>query len=138
MEAFDSQQTLFISSCLLGHRCRWHGKTSSSVKALSLIGGASFIHACPEMLGGLPCPRPPVKRRNGRVYETCADKASRPYVTGADRTEEFMLGAQRTLELCQRHHVTRAILCRYSPSCDRYGFTGKLLAEHGIEVINVF
>lgn len=90
------------------------------------------------MLGGLPCPRPPVKRIKGRVYETSADKESRPCVTGVDRTDAFLLGAQRTLEICQQRGIKKAILCSRSPSCDRNGYTGKLLAAHGIEIINVF
>lgn len=90
------------------------------------------------MLGGLSCPRAPVKRSHGRVYETCADKASRKNVTGADVTDAFTLGAERTLAVCRRHGVRKAILARFSPSCDANGITGRLLRENGIEVINVF
>lgn len=103
-----------------------------------MIGESAYITACPELLGGLPCPRPPVKKWHGRVYETCEDKAERRHVTGADRTKEFELGAQRTLEICLRHGIRKAILCKWSPSCDQAGITGRLLREHGIEVVNVF
>ena len=72
------------------------------------------------------------------MFETCEDKAQRRHVTGTERTEEFMLGAQKTLAICQKHGIRKAILAKYSPSCDCRGITGRLLQENGIEVINVF
>ena len=72
------------------------------------------------------------------MFETCEDKAERRHVTGTERTEEFMLGAQKTLAICQKHGIRKAILAKYSPSCDSRGITGRLLQESGIEVINVF
>lgn len=90
------------------------------------------------MLGGLPCPRPPAKRIHDRVYETCTEKSERKYVTGADITDAFELGAERTLAICRRYGIRKAILAKFSPSCDANGITGKLLRENGIEVINVF
>lgn len=90
------------------------------------------------MLGGLSCPRPPVKRVGDRAFETCPDKEERPNVTGPERTEEFMRGAELTLSLCRRYGVTHAILCTRSPSCGENGFTTRLLKEEGIQVTFVF
>jgi len=47
-------------------------------------------------------------------------------------------GAERTLAICRRYGILKAILAKWSPSCDASGITGKLLRENGIEVINVF
>ncbi len=134
-------EKIVVSSCLLGEKCRWHGKTASSPAARRLIeslGEVEVIKVCPEMLGGLPCPRPPVKRRKGRVFETCEDKARRPRVTGPERTEEFRTGAEKVLAICRENGVKRAVFCSFSPSCDRNGICGKLLAENGVEVLNTF
>jgi len=88
------------------------------------------------MLGGLPVPRPAVKRFRGKVFETCADKANRKNVTGKDVTEYFLRGAKETLAIAQNNNVNLAILCKWSPSCDIGGITGKLLRINNIEIIN--
>lgn len=138
----SAHMNILISSCLLGEPCRWHGKripTSGFVRRwLADHPDAYPVPVCPEVLGGLPVPRPPVKRRKGRVYETCPDKENRKNVTGADVTDAFILGAKKTLAVARRKKCTIAILCKWSPSCDCKGITGKLLAENGIKIINTW
>lgn len=132
-------EKILISKCLLGESCRWHGKKlykSSFVKKYLAKHNCQVIGVCPETLGGLPVPRPPVKRKKGRVFETCEDKKNRKNVTGKDVTETFISGAQKTLKIAQKAKVKTAILCKWSPSCDISGIAGKLLAADGIEIIN--
>lgn len=132
---------VLVSACLCGVACRWHGRKvpcSSYVrKFLKENPDVQLIPVCPEQLGGLPTPRPPVKSRGGCIYETCEDKAKRDEVTGADVTDAFVAGAQATLAIAKKKHCKRAILLKTSPSCSRTGVTGKLLIENGIDVINV-
>lgn len=135
-------ETILASACLLGKKCRWHGKAARSRSAEKIIGSfgpdVRVIEVCPEMLGGLPCPRPPVKRRRGRVFETCEDKSRRNEVTGRELTAEFTRGAEEVLAICRREGVRRVVFCRFSPSCDTNGVCGKLLRANGIEVVNTF
>jgi uncharacterized protein YbbK (DUF523 family) len=139
---WGSSMNVMISRCLLGEPCRWHGKPvrpSSWVKKfLSEHPGAEIVPVCPEELGGLPTPRPPVKRRKGRVYETCADKQNRNNVTGNDVTAAFEEGARRTADIAIENECQLCILCKWSPSCDRTGITGKALLAAGREVINTW
>ena len=95
---------------------------------------------CPEVLGGLPIPRPPAERQpDGRVITQ----------KGQDVTNQYRAGAQRALELAQVHGCTLAVLKERSPSCGRgqiydgtfshtltsgSGVTAQLLEEHGIPV----
>lgn len=140
MEQVQEIEKVLVSACLLGVRCRWHGRCAYSKKAARLIEEwrAQAVLVCPEMDGGLPCPRPPVKRKKGRIFETSPEKDLRPTVTGPERTEEFRRGAECALALCRSLGIKRAILAARSPSCDLHGVTGKLLSSHGIEVVNVF
>lgn len=135
-------ENIIVSACLLGESCRWHGKEqrmSSFVKRFAENNPeVNLVPVCPEVLAGLPVPRPPVKRRKGRVYETCPEKENRKNVTGKDVTDIFLLGAQLTLAVAKSNKCSRAILCKFSPSCDAAGVTGKLLINNGIEVVNVF
>jgi len=137
-----NKQPVLISACLLGENCRWHGRKvypSSFVrKYLATHPEVEVIPVCPEELGGLPTPRPPVKRRRGRVFETCADKAKRPQVTGKDVTAAFVAGAEATLAIAQKQGCRFAILCQWSPSCDLNGITGRLLSQNGIRIKNTF
>ncbi len=135
-------KTILVSSCLMGAPTRWHGRAvrpSSYVrKYLAEHPDAKIVPICPEQLGGLPTPRPPVKVRKGRAYETCPEKTKRDEVTGAEVTEYFRAGAQAALAIARENGCRLAILCMASPSCARGGFTGRLLAENGIEIINTF
>jgi uncharacterized protein YbbK (DUF523 family) len=133
---------VLVSRCLLGEPVRWHGKKLSMSswlrKWLAEHPGAEIVPVCPELLGGLGVPRPPVKRRKGHVFITCADKSKRKQVTGPEVTEEFRAGAVETLRIAEQEGCSTAILCKWSPSCDATGVTGKLLISHGIAVINTF
>ena len=135
-------QTVLVSACLLGKPCRWHGRAvrpSGYVKKfLADHPDVEVVPVCPEELGGLPTPRPPVKTRRGRIFETCADKTRRNEVTGPEVTAAFVAGAEATLAIAKEHGCAFAILCRNSPSCSRTGKAGRLLIENGIEVVNVF
>jgi len=138
----QTSENVLVSACLLGTSCRWHGKEqriSSFVQRFQKENPAvNFISVCPEVLGGLPTPRPPVKRKKGRVYETCPEKEDRKNVTGKDVTEFFQKGAELTLAIAKENHCKLAILCKFSPSCDSKGITGKLLTENGVKVINTY
>lgn len=126
-------KTVVASACLCGETCRWHGRAcsvSSTVRRLE-ADGIRVIPACPEMLGGLPCPRPPVKMRQGRVYETDAETRS---TLGTERTAEFTVGAQVALDVARMYRAREAYLFRLSPSCALGGITGKLFRASGITV----
>lgn len=133
---------VLVSACLWNVNCRWHGKlakpSSYIKKYLAEHSNVKVIEVCPEVLGGLPVPRPPVKSRKGHVFQTCEDKSMRNEVTGDEVTEYFVAGAEKTLAIAKKHNCKTAILMKTSPSCSRTGITGKLLAENGIEVISVY
>ena len=133
---------VLVSACLLGIPCRWHGRKlykSSMVRRFEEeYPEIELISVCPEQLGGLPTPRSPVKRRKNRVFETCEEKKQRSQVTGKEVTAAFVQGAMATLRIAKRNACRKAILCQWSPSCDRNGITGRLLSENGIEIINTF
>jgi len=131
-----------VSACLMGVSCRWHGKKCYTSTLVSKFWEQNpdtvLIPVCPECLGGLPVPRPPVKVRKGRVFETCEDKAQREHVTGKELTREFKRGAEKTLEVAQKYECKTAILFCLSPSCSVNGIAGKLLKSNGIKVIPSF
>jgi uncharacterized protein YbbK (DUF523 family) len=136
MAEAPSGKTVVASACCLGERCRWHGRkagTSSALREL-LKQGIRVIPVCPEMLGGLPCPRPPVRQIKGRIYET--DEARQKI--GRDLTEVFRKGARRALKIAQEAGAQEAYLFKLSPSCAVSGVAGKIFREAGMEVIPIW
>ncbi|MGO9016713.1 MAG: DUF523 domain-containing protein [Syntrophobacteraceae bacterium] len=130
-------EKVVASACLCGVICRWHGRKAPKPKAIKELeaAGIEVIPVCPEMLGGLTCPRPPVKTRKGRVYET--DPETRT-TFGTELTETFRAGAQKALEIALAAGVRQAYLCKNSPSCALSGIAGKVFIEAGIEVISLW
>jgi uncharacterized protein YbbK (DUF523 family) len=134
-----------ISACLGGVNCRYDGKNSENQLIMKLIKEGKAILVCPEELGGLPTPRPScelVVNEDGirKVITKC----------GEDKTEEFLKGAEETLNLAKKHNIKMAILKAKSPSCgvnkiydgtfsgkliDGNGLTAELLLKNGINVI---
>lgn len=134
---------ILVSRCLLGDPCRYDGK-SKPAPALEALrrSGHTLIPVCPEILGGLPTPRPPAELQpDGRVINRA----------GEDVTAQYGAGAQAALALARREGCTLAILKAKSPSCGsrqiydgRFtgalipgrGVAARLLAEAGIRVID--
>lgn len=132
---------IIVSACLAGYRCRYDGKTVPDEAVVALMKQGEAIPVCPEMLGGLPCPRVPSERTasGGRVVSR----------DGRDVTEAFRAGALETLRIARLYGCDHAILKARSPSCgcgriydgtfsgtlrDGNGVTAELLMENGITV----
>lgn len=102
-----SKPKMLISACLLGVKCRYNG-TGGGLEGLpELMELAELIPVCPEILGGLPTPRPPAERKNGRVINC----------EGGDVTEAYLKGAQESLHLARTFGAKLALMKERSPSC---------------------
>ena len=139
------KQVIGVSACLLGENCKYSGGNNYSQKVADYVAEMEVIAFCPEVLGGLSVPREAceiVTDANGMRNVMTA--------TGTDVTEEYVLGAQKTLDLLLESGVARVILQPRSPSCgfgtiydgtfsgkltDGNGITAELLSEHGIAVL---
>ena len=132
---------IIVSACLAGYRCRYDGKTVPNDEIVALVKRGEAIPVCPEMLGGLPCPRTPSERS--------ADGARVLMRDGKDVTEAFERGALETLRLARLYECDRAVLKARSPSCgcgriydgsfsdtlrDGSGVTAELLMSSGVAV----
>ncbi|KGJ88093.1 DUF523 domain-containing protein [Thalassotalea sp. ND16A] len=134
-------QKILISSCFLGNKVRFDGKTKTlidpQIATWQLQGRLVVI--CPETTGGLPVPRPRAEQLADKVFDEF----------GNNVTEPFQQGAEAALNLCQQHHIGYALLKEYSPSCGSravydghfqgnkipgMGVTAKLLTANGVKV----
>lgn len=132
---------ILVSECLLGVNCRYDGKTNEKPWIRELLEKHTVIPVCPEQLGGLSTPRPPV--------EWIGEKAMN--IEGTDCTAQFLRGASEALRIARLYGCEMAILKAKSPSCgsrqiydgsfsgkviDGMGATARLLRENGIAVMN--
>ena len=130
---------LLVSACLLGVNCRYDGGGKAIPALEALMELAELIPVCPEILGGLPTPRTPSERRDGRVVAK----------DGRDVTDAFQRGAGEALKLAELFGAKLALLKERSPSCGSGqiydgsfsggltpgdGVTAELLKEGGVAV----
>ena len=132
-------ENILVSACLLGVSCRYDGKSKPNENIIEAVGKYNFIPVCPEIMGGLPTPRPPAEIK-GELVVTEA---------GTDVTAEYKKGAAETLRLAKMFNCGKAILKENSPSCGcgkiyngefnrtlirGFGVTAELLLKNGIQV----
>ncbi len=125
------KEKVLVSKCWTGEPCRFHGRSvSSPAKIKRLTERFELVFVCPEQLGGLPTPRAaaPLKNKQNNKLVNCK---------GFDVSAEFICGAKKTLAIAHANNCKKAFLCKGSPSCDKTGFAGELLTQHGIVVYNL-
>lgn len=131
---------ILVSACLLGTPCRYDG-TGKLEPALERLRaqGHTLVPVCPEVLGGLPTPRPPAERQGSRVVTR----------DGEDVTEAFLRGTAEVLRLADLYRCKAALLKERSPSCgcgqiydgtfsktlvEGDGMAAQMLKKHGLTV----
>ena len=132
-------QKILISACLVGEKCNYKGEGNYSPEIEKLREKYDLVLFCPEMEGGMKCPRNPSEIKGNQVVQK----------DGTDVTRQFELGANKALALCKYLGITKAVLKENSPSCGTHrihngyfmdrliagmGITARLLKSKGIEV----
>ena len=116
-----------VSSCLCGEKTRYDGKIIINEKMKKLVDDNKALMVCPEILGGMSVPRLPCEIQNGRVMNISSD----------DKTNQYVEGAIKVLDLAKKYGIKKAILKEKSPSCGSSciydgTFTKKLIPGQGI------
>lgn len=136
-------EKILISACLVGDNTKYDGSNNLKKNPYmdDLLEKYELVPFCPEVSGGLSIPRKPSERKGDQVYNN----------EGKNVTTNFLLGAERALDLCLYLGIRVAILKEASPSCGVHeiyngqfknikikgvGFTTELLKRKGIRVIS--
>lgn len=130
---------LLISRCLLGENTKYNGKNNYVDNIELLKDKYELFLCCPEVMGGLSIPRDPSEIKNDIVISN----------KGKDVTNEFLLGAKKTIDIVKRNNIKLALLKDNSPSCGStmiydgsfskkkivgMGITAKKLKELGVQI----
>ena len=118
---------VLVSACLLGYNCKYNGKNNLNSKIVELLKTHEVIPVCPEMFGGLSCPRIPCEKVGDRILDK----------EGNYCTKQFIKGAEEALNIAKEKQVDFAILQKRSPSCGNSviydgTFKGNLIAGNGV------
>ena len=108
---------IVISACLGGIACRYDGNDNLISKIEELLQKEDTVLICPEVLGGLPTPRPSAEIIGGNGDDVLDGKAKVMTKDGKDVTESFVSGAYKALEQIKNLHPEYIILKERSPSC---------------------
>lgn len=128
-----SRPALLISSCLLGRPVRYDGQGKAQPDAMlaRLREVFELVPACPELLGGLPVPRPPAEIVGGSGPQVLAGVAVVRERSGGDVSAAFVSGAQQALALARERGCRHALLKAFSPSCgNRAHYDGSFTGAH--------
>ncbi len=135
-------ETIIVSACLLGDKCRYDGKDNYNAKVKFLREHFNIVPVCPEVLGGMGTPRLPSEIKNGIVINQ----------NGRNVTKYFEKGAESVLNVVRYLHIKKAVLVDKSPSCgvhqihngnfngglvDEPGYTTQLLIENGVNCYTI-
>ena len=118
---------LLVSACLAGVNCTYNSKNNLNPAIRKLFLSGDCLSVCPEVMGGLPVPRPPAEIDCGKVINAA----------GRDVTRECMRGAAKIIRLAKRYEIRKAILKSNSPCCGvgkiyDGTFTGSLRSGNGV------
>lgn len=142
---------IVISACLGGIACRYDGNDNLVSKIEELLQKEDTVLICPEVLGGLPTPRPSAEIIGGNGDDVLDGKAKVMTKDGEDVTAAFVNGGYKALEQIKNLNPEYIILKERSPSCGSstiytgefngnkqtgYGVTTALFKRNGFKVIS--
>ena len=96
-----------VSACLVGKNTKYDGTNNYNQAVIDYLKDKDYVLICPEVFGGLPTPRIPSEQIKDKVINK----------DQIDVTNEFVLGAKKSLALLKENNVTVLILKERSPSC---------------------
>lgn len=118
---------VLVSACLIGRRCRYDATSKYDEALLEALARCEIVPICPEVEGGLPCPRPASEMSSdGRVFD----------VEGCDVTDAYRRGAARAVAAARGNGCALAVLKAKSPACGSGlvydgSFSGRLVDGDG-------
>ncbi len=118
---------VLVSACILGCNCKYNGKSNYNEKVTNYLKDYEIVRICPEILAGLPIPRPCAEIVNGLITEE----------SGRNADEQYRHGIDIALKQLEGLSIDFAILQSRSPTCgvnQIYDgtFTGKLIPGQGL------
>jgi uncharacterized protein YbbK (DUF523 family) len=127
-----------VSACLLGEAVRWDGadrRLPAAVDPLLADPAVRVLPLCPELLGGMGCPRPPVSFAAGDGVALLDGGGRVVDDRGRDASAALRAGGLRAADLARRAGARAALLQERSPSCGTHQVHGPAGLQPGQGVL---
>lgn len=130
-------EKIIISACLCGVNCKYNGGNNLNEEIKKIYDEGKGILICPESFGKLEIPRAPREIVKGTGEDVLKGLSKVLSKDGKDSTKEFIIGAEKALEIAKKNKIIKAILKSKSPSCGLgkiYDgtFSGNLIEGNGV------
>jgi uncharacterized protein YbbK (DUF523 family) len=119
-----------VSACLVGINCRYNGTSRRIPKLIKELKEGKVLPLCPELLGGLPTPRPACGILGGTGEDVLTGKATVIGRNGKDFTKKFVKGAREFLRITKELEIKEVVSKKTSPSCS-VGKVWQMSRENG-------
>lgn len=118
---------VLVSSCVLGRNCKYNGGNNYNPRVMEFLKDKEVIGICPELLAGLPIPRPSAELVDGIVMS----------IDGKNVNKEYRYAVDMAMKKIEYLDIDFVILQSRSPTCGVNhiydgSFTGKLLKGQGL------
>lgn len=128
---------ILLSACLAGIPCTHAAEAKTRAWALTLVAEGRAVTICPEVVGGLPVPRPEAEIAGGEGGDVLDGNARVISVEGEDVTANYLAGADAAISAARSGGVRLAVLKARSPSCGCSAiydgaFAGRLVPGDGV------
>lgn len=111
------EETVLVSACLLGFKCRYDGKDKADRLDPDRIKDVAVVPFCPEVAAGMSIPRKKVTLMQAAEFTQYMTMGVAEDEDGVDVSIDMSNGAQLAVDTAKSHGCTRAILKDGSPSC---------------------
>ena len=116
-----------VSACLVGKNTKYDGTNNYNQKVMDYLKDKEYILICPEVFGGLPTPRVPSEIVKDKVINK----------ENVDVTNEFVIGANKALQMIIDNNIEEVIVKSKSPSCGHKQiydgtFSNKIIEGNGV------
>ncbi len=118
---------VLVSACLVGRNCKYSGGNNYSQKLMDFLADKEVVEICPEVLAGMPIPRPRVEIFGGKLINEF----------GKDVDKQYREGVEKALQQIKGQDIDLVVLQSRSPTCGVHQvydgtFSGKLLDGQGV------
>lgn len=118
---------VLVSSCVMGRNCKYNGGNNYNPNVMEFLKDKEVIEICPELLSGLPTPRPSAELVDGIVMSMDGENVDKEYRRGVDLALKEIEDMEIDLVILQSRSPTCGVNQVYDGS-----FTGKLVVGQGL------
>lgn len=123
----DNMIKVAVSACLVGKNTKYDGTNNYNQAVMDYLKDKEYILICPEVFGGLPTPRVPSEIVKDKVINK----------ENVDVTNEFVIGANKALQMIIDNNIEEVIVKSKSPSCGYKQiydgtFSNKIIEGNGV------